>query len=448
MTSVARTLLVVFMLLCMNFAQAETSKTFSFENQREETFNLENFLKEIRYKTEMKDSTCYRQEPYVQNVCRDVTRYRQECQTNPAHQECRTVYDRVCHIENRYEQECHMERGPQQCRVVVHYRRECSTSGGGKQCRQVPGDVVCRIVRGENKCEKIPPHQECTNVPGRQDCRQVPYEERKCSEGPSRQVCNQVNRPREVCENRSRQLCEWIPAEQQCRSIPYTVNECKDETLYKQIPYACKKDVQVPYEVILKTHQADIQFLFDAKSSDVASEYTVDLNTQGGLTLAAKDLNDNQTIAIVKKDVKELTRGDVNTIKAIYNVSLFNREDLFSVKGINDVSLSKKSMSFVAKGKFAKEKTTLAIKIVKKGNVKFEKVLESHQFSAKFDGTRTLIDVDLKALGCPNLTGLGIFNKNYLVNVKLKLDTSNLGEVLLPKLGEVSAETSVEVEAQ
>lgn len=450
MTSTARMLFAVLLLVAMNFANAatESSKTFSFENQREETFDLENFLKETRYRAETIDTTCYRQEPYIENVCRDVTRYRQECSTIPGHQQCRTVYDQVCHTENRYEQECHMERGPQQCRVVVRYRQECSTTGGGQQCHQVPGQVVCRVVNGENKCEKIPPRQECTNTPGQQQCRQVPYEERECTDGPSRQVCNQVNRPHQVCEQRPRQQCDWIPDRQQCSQIPYSVNECKDETLYRQIPYACKKDIQVPYEVTLKTHEANVQFLFDAKSADVASEYTVALDVKGGLTLSAKELNDSKAIAFVKKDVKRQDVGDLSNTKAIYNVSLFKRADLFNANGMKDVALSKRAMSFTVIGQFDKEKTTLAVKIAKKDDVKFEKVLKASQFKAKFDGTNTKIDVDLESLGAPKLTGIGIFNKNYSVTLKLTLDTGAAGEILLPKVGEIATGTSVEVEAR
>ncbi|MBC7714712.1 MAG: hypothetical protein H7177_15305 [Rhizobacter sp.] len=449
-SSTARLLLAVLMVLTVNFAHAETSKTFSFENQREETFDLENFLKETRYKTETQDATCYRQEPYIKNVCRDVTHYRQECQTIPAHQECHTAYDQVCHTENSYEQECHMEQGPQQCRVVVHYRQECHQEGGGQQCHTVPGDVVCRVINGENKCEKIPPHQECSGSPGRQVCNQVPYEERECTNGSSHQVCNQVNRPHQVCQNVPRQQCDYVPAEQQCSQVPYTVNECKDETFYNQIPYACKKDVQVPYEVTLKTHEANVQFLFDTKSADVHSSYTVDLDVKGGLTLTGRELDDSKAVAFVKKDVKTTAQGDINTIKAIYKVALYNRADLFNVnsKGISDVSLSKHSMSFIVNGKFDQARSNLAVKISKKGDSKFDKVLTSKQFSAKFDGTVTRIEVDLESLGCPKLTGLGIFNKNYDVGLKLKLDYSDVGEVLLPKLGEISVGANVAVEAQ
>lgn len=449
MTSIARTLFALLMLVTLsNASAAESSKTIKFENQREEIFDLQNFLKETRYKAETIDTTCYRSEPYVENVCRDVTRYRQQCQTIPGHQECRTVYDQQCRTENRYEQVCRQERGPEQCRVVVRYRQECSTSGGGQQCRQVPGEVVCRVVRGENKCEKIPPRQECTSTPGHQQCRQVPYEERECTSGPSRQVCEQVNRPHQVCTSVPRQQCDWEPARQECSQVPYSVNECKDETLYRQVPYACRKEVQTPYEVTLKTHDANVQFLFDTKSADADSEFTVDLDVKGGLSISGKELNDSKAIAFVKKDVKTQAQGDINNIKAVYNVSLFKRADLFNAGAMSDVALSKRSMSLMVKGQFEKDKTTLAVRIAKKDDVKFEKVLKSNQFSAKFDGVNTKIDVDLEALGAPKLTGFGIFNKNYQVTLKLKLDTSGAGELLIPKTGEIATGVNVEVEAQ
>lgn len=447
MVSTARMLLAILMLTLMNIAHAETSKTITFENQREEIFDLENWLKETKYKTETVDSTCYNQVPYIENVCRNVTKYRQDCQTIPGHQECGTVYDRVCRTENRYENECHTERGPQSCRVVVNYRRECSNEGGGRECRTVPGDVQChREPNGENRCVKIPPREVCENSPGRQVCKQVPYEERECSDGPSRQVCNQVNRPQQVCENRPRQQCDYVPARDVCSQVPYSVKECSDETLYRQVPYACKKDVQVPYEVTLKTHQANVQVLFDAKSTEAASEFTVDLNTKGELALTGKELEGNSAIAFAKKDIKTSSQGDINTVKGIFKVSLLNKADLFQVssKGITNVNLNKRSMSFVVNGKFDQKNSSLAVKIVKKGDVRFDKTLKSNQFKTKFDGSVTRVDVDLESLGAAKLGG--IINKTYNVTLKLKMDYSALGDLVLPKLGELATQTSVEVE--
>ncbi len=447
MISTARTLLVMVMMLVMSIAHAETSKIINFENQREEIFDLENWLKETRYKTETVDSTCYRSEPYTEYVCRDVTRYRQQCETIPGHQECRTVYDRVCRTENRYENECRTVPGEQQCRVVVRYRQECTTSGGGQQCHTVPGEVQCRVVNGENRCTKIPPREVCETRPGQQQCRQVPYEERECSTGPSRQECRQVSRPHEVCENRSRQQCDWVPAEQVCRQVPYTENVCGNETLYRQVPYACKKDIQVPYEVTLKTHQANVQVLFDAKGADLASQYTVNLSTKGDLEILGKEIAGSKAVAFVKRDVKNEAQADLNSIKAVYKVALYNKADLFSVneKGISNVDLGKRSLSFVVNGKFDQARSSLLVKIAKKDDVKFEKTLKPSQFKAKFDGAVTRVDIDLESLGAPKLGGL--FTKKHQVTLKLKMDYSDVGDVLLPKLGELSVGTSVEAEA-
>ncbi|MBY0412871.1 MAG: hypothetical protein K2Q18_01835, partial [Bdellovibrionales bacterium] len=168
MKSITRSVLVLlFSLTLLQAAYAETTKTFKFENQREEIVDLVNWLKRIDYKKEEVDSTCYRQEPYVENVCRDVTRYRQECHVEPSHEECGTVYDQVCRTETSSERECHTERGGEECRVVVNYREECSSVGGGQECRTVPGDIECSIVNGENRCVKIPPHEECSDAPSR-----------------------------------------------------------------------------------------------------------------------------------------------------------------------------------------------------------------------------------------------------------------------------------------
>jgi len=267
----------------LNIAHSETYKRFNYENQPEETFSLENFLKEITMVDQEVKSTCERKVPYQENVCRDVTKYKNECSTIPAHeeckqvnnpicrtetrmeeecyrlpskeecrqvpnrvcsyetkyerecnttpdrQECRTVSDQVCRYETKYEQQCRTVPGENQCRIVVRYRQECSSVPGGRQCRTIPGDIQCSIVNGENRCVKIPPREECTDAPGRQECRQVPYEERECSQGPSRQECQQVPRQERVCENVNRQECNTIPGRYECTQVPRQEQVCRDE---------------------------------------------------------------------------------------------------------------------------------------------------------------------------------------------------------------------------
>lgn len=266
-----------------NTVFADTSKAIAFDNQQQEVFSLENYLKKIEMIDQEVKDTCTRKVPYEENVCRDVTKYKKECSTIPAHeeckqvnkpichtetqmeeechrlpstqecrqvpkqvceyetrydnvcnttpdrQECRNVTEQVCRNETRYENECRTVPGEQQCRVVVNYRQECSTVPGGQQCRTIPGEVQCQIVNGENRCTKIPPRQECTTAPSRQECRQVPYEERECSQGPSRQECRQVPKQERVCENVSRQQCTTIPGRYECNQVPRQEQVCRTE---------------------------------------------------------------------------------------------------------------------------------------------------------------------------------------------------------------------------
>lgn len=266
-----------------NVSYAETSQKIVFQDQSVENFNLENFLKDIKYVDEEVKDTCVKKVPYEENVCKDVTKYKKECGIVPAHQECKNVNNPICHtktemeeecynlpsrqqcstvsvpvckyetkydnvcsttpsrqdcrpvteqqcrVETRYTNECRTVPGENQCRVVVRYRNECSQVPGGQQCRTIPGDVQCSIVNGENRCVKIPPRQECSDAPSRQECRQVPYEERECSQGPSRQECRQVPKEERVCENHTRQECRTIPGEYQCQQVSRQEQVCRNE---------------------------------------------------------------------------------------------------------------------------------------------------------------------------------------------------------------------------
>jgi hypothetical protein len=440
MISALKPLAVVFALFAlMNSGFAESEKSITYENQREEQFDLENFLKETRYKQEVVDSTCQRQIPYVENVCRNETRYRQQCHNVPGHQECRTVYDQVCHQETRYENECHYEPGEPYCRVVIRYREECDRRGGGRQCRQIPPDIIChQAPNGERKCDKIPGREECTNSPGERYCHQVPYEERECSTGPSRQVCHQVPRQHQVCENQARQQCDWIPDQNVCENIPYSERVCKDETLYRQESYACKKTIDVPYVVTLKTHNANVLVDFLTTNASVTPEFKFGLSTNGVLSLMAKDQGDNKAVAFVKKDIKNSEVGDVNSIIGKYKIALFDRTEFFKFvdQGMKNLTLRKNSLSFYVNGKFDAKRASLAIRISKKNEVKFEKTLTGSQFASVFDGIGTKVSVDIEKYGAPKLGG--VFTKKHNVVLKLKLDYSDVGEIILPEKRELS----------
>ena len=408
-------------------AYAETEKVINFENQREESFDLENWLKKITYTTEERETTCYRTEYRNEEVCRNVTRYRQECHTEPSRQECRQVNNPVCSYETRWERECRTVPGEQQCRVVVRYRQECSTGRGERECRTTPGDIQCRIINGENRCTKIPPREECRDVPGRQECRQVPYEERECSSGPSRQECRDVPRQHQVCRDHYETRCETIPAHRVCENVPYYENVCGIESVPHQVPYSCTKPVQVPHETILKTHKARVQVNFDAKSADVATSFKVALSDKGDMSFTGNETAD--VLAFLKKDVKTEAAGDVNNITALYNVALYKKEDLSKLGAISEIKLSKESLNFKVVGTFEQKRATLKLVVKKKDEVLCDKTLKSSQFKSQVVGAETKISVDLDAVGC-KVAGAIMFNKTRNVGLKLKLDFADLGEVI------------------
>ncbi len=281
-----KAILRVFLLCCLCLDSsltlaAEATKTIGYENQRHERFDLENVLKEIIMVKEEVDSTCTKKEPYQENVCKDVVKYKKECATVPAHQECRQVNKPICHNETRYErqcrrlpgreqcrnvevpdchyetryeqecnrtpdrqdcrttyeQQCHTVPGEQQCRVVTRYRQECSTVPGERQCRTVPGREECRVVtRYRQECSTVPGGQQCRTIPGDVKCEIVNGENRcvkipprqECSDRPSRQECRQVPYEERECRQGSpRQECTDGPSRQACRQVPYEERECR-----------------------------------------------------------------------------------------------------------------------------------------------------------------------------------------------------------------------------
>ncbi len=418
----------------MNFSYAESTKKISYQNQREEVFDLENFLKETHYNKKEVDSTCSRQIPYVENVCRNETHYRQECRNVLGHQECRTVNNQVCRNETRYENECYWEPGVPSCQVVIRYRRECNTRGGGRVCRQVPPDIICqRAPNGEQKCQKIPAHEECGSGRDEEVCNQVPYEERECISGRGQQICHQVPRQNQVCENQASQQCDWIPDRNVCSNIPYEENVCKDETLYRQETYACKKTIDIPYDVILTTHNANVVVDFLTTAATTTPEFNFSLSSKGDLLVSGTDQDSQKSIVFVKKEIQNNVKDKVNSIEAKFKIAVFDRSDFFKFvdNKIKRLSLGKDSLSFYFPGKIDVKRAKLSVLISKKNTVKFEKVLDAKQFSLFYDGFDTKVTVDIGKYGSPKLGG--VFNKKHNVVLKLSLNYSDVGDIIIPE---------------
>lgn len=501
MKNLSKMLLALCLLLQLSFVTAETTKTFNYENQREEIFDLENWLKETQYKMEEVKDTCHRDVPYEEKVCKDVTKYKNECRTIPSHTECANVNKPICHnetrtrevcrtpthrechtenspechLETRYENRCTTIPGEQQCRVVIRYHEECENVPGSRQCRQVPPDIQCRVINGENKCEKIPGHEECTDSGSRRECRRVPYEERECSTGPSHERCEQIPHQEEVCKNNTRQVCEdvedeeicrdisyeekicvdhiericqTVPTKDECVSVPYKENVCSMETRHKDETYECTKKVKVPVEVIVKTHKARVQMDFNALAKNSNSRFKVQLGTDGKLDLAAKELENANLLIFAKKDIKANEQADINSIDAIFKIVIMDKNEYFKFMktGIRNVVLEPRRLSFSIDGKIEIKRANLLIKISKNDEVKIDAKVLGPDLKSEFDGEKTLISVDLKKLDAPKLGG--VFNREHNTKLKLILNYSDLGESLILKEKEFSTSVNVDIKVQ
>jgi len=175
---------------------------FLFQGQREENTQLVNQQSETRYRSEDVPDTCNRQIPYTENVCRMVTRSREECHTEPGYEDCRM-------------------QDEQQCRDVIRYRQECMPGPVRRVCYPGQDQQVCQPGPGRQVCERTPDRQECRPGPSQQDCHMGPPRQ-ECSTGPGRQECHTTPSRQECTTGPSRQECHPGPARQDCRPGPST----------------------------------------------------------------------------------------------------------------------------------------------------------------------------------------------------------------------------------
>jgi len=206
----------------------EKGKTFIYKGvENEVKYQLQNKIVETRYRTETVPDTCTREVPYTENVCEQVTRHREECNTIPGEEVCRDVPDRECHDETSTREVCRNTPGREVChpgpdRRVCHStpgREECRPGRSRRQCRTTADREQCRPGRSERVCEDGPSRRECSTSPGREVCENKPGQ-RVCRTRNGREVCH--DRPgRRVCRKEpGERTCRTVPGERQCRNIP------------------------------------------------------------------------------------------------------------------------------------------------------------------------------------------------------------------------------------
>lgn len=218
-----RNVALLLILLVPSISQAQLDSEFKFHGQNAETLNVEKKVTVIIPEIVERPSTCTREVPIGEReVCRDVTRYRQECSWIPSSERCWTENDQVCRSVTRYRQEC--SSGPS--------RQVCTQRPTRRVCTERPTRTVCTTrPDGREHCNTVGGGQHCTDVGGGNDCRTVPGE----------RVCRQVAYTDRDCDNVPRRRCETIPGRNDCRNTPYQAEECETETQYETEVYACTR---------------------------------------------------------------------------------------------------------------------------------------------------------------------------------------------------------------
>lgn len=380
-----------------------------FNGQTSDSISFSKTITETRYRTEMRDSTCTRQIPYEEKVCGYETRYRQECRFEPGRNRCWTEHE-------------------QQCRTVVRYRRQCSTSPGRQVCHDTPSRRECRTrADGRQICRDVPGRRVCRQEPGRQTCRDVPYNDRVCTSVP-------------------RQRCEWEPGRNICRDVPYQEYVCRMVTRYRSEDYACKKPVQIPYNVDVNV-ESEVDFTFKDQTNYGANvEFNFLVDDSANFNLNHKDLRSNKTFIHIVKDINKTRSGDLISIKGTASVIFLDKAEFYSPvsSGITNALLKTNSLSFLVGRVYYQQNTSFKVKIVRDGALSspktiFERELQASDLVIMDSNDSSVITLDFSKFG------FELKNKKHeiSIDVSIKPDSSmrsNLPERTISEDFKIKAE--------
>lgn len=365
---------------------AQSSATIDYDLQSTDQILLEEVKEITLYRTEYVDGTCTRQEPYEDTVCNYETRYRNECSWVPGRN--------VCRNENDY-----------QCRDVRRTRRECKPGPVRRECKRERARRVCRTRNGQERCTNVPGREVCRNVSGPQVCRDVPYTDRDC-------------------RNVSRRVCDWVPGGNECRNVPYQEHVCRDITRYRDVNYACKKPIEVPYQAE-KLFSHAINFNYTDKEQIGKAQIKLALDQNGQVKIKFNNLNSEQTyIQLLKRDKHVITssNSELKTEEDI-KVNFGNLKKL-----LRPLSVEQKSLWMNKQGDFKLKVNNsnllkgavieIDVKKESSGNRHFKKTFNYDDFTS----SEKELSIDLSNYGFDKLVGFlgkGVKLKVY-VTIKVE----------------------------
>lgn len=217
--------LALFLLIALpTLAFAQLDSQFNFNGQNAEIIKAQKPITVITPEVVEVPSTCTRQVPDGQEqVCTNQIRYRQECSWIPSSERCWNENQDVCRPVTRTREEC----------TGRENREVCSDQPGREVCTQKPSREICRPGPngGRTVCVMVSAGRDCRIVGGGRTCHTVPGN-RQC-----RMISEVVN----DCRTISNRRCEHIPGRTDCRDISYYEPVCIWQTRYRTESYACTR---------------------------------------------------------------------------------------------------------------------------------------------------------------------------------------------------------------
>lgn len=219
-------MLAFYLALFSSFASAQIDSQLNFNGQNSDVLTAQKVVTVITPEQVEVPDTCTRQVPTGSiRVCRDETRYREQCSWIPSSEQCGYESENVC-------------------RQVSRPREVCSGGGSREECTSIPSRTVCterpsrevcntNPYNGQETCRTVGGGETCNDVGGGQSCRTV-YDSPTCrTEYSSEQECT----------TESEYRCHTTPGRNDCRSIPYSEEVCGMEMQYRSESYACTRTV-------------------------------------------------------------------------------------------------------------------------------------------------------------------------------------------------------------
>jgi hypothetical protein len=202
------------------------------------------------------------------------------------------------------------------------------------------------------------------------------------------------------------------------RPYPYPgPRNCYRQPIYRQLPYTCYQQVQVPYEVHDFDTVANVQINFGALPEGINANETIKLVLDGSLLTISAEGSKNLILELNKEDVKTSVNGNVKTIDANYEIGLTNAGLILSALSDMNASINYNVLTYdlgtLGKGlNIGHNLKILKVRPLLSDIIMFDRDLNSSELAVTARGERTEYVVDFKKIGTE------LYNGKFSVNIK------------------------------